>query len=193
MEGGPLSALPFAAGEGDWPISGDGLVYRAEMIATERGFLVVLAADDAADLPAALYSNDGRLWASIADMPDLWLTAHSLGAHRGRLMSFGEGGLYRSIDDGLRWTRVETDRDIAAMSITAGPLGWIVPDGQAGIFWDGPTDLLISADGEHWDVALEDVPVVHGMLVTDDAVVFGASRGGWGPVTYEVWIGRPTG
>lgn len=191
VESSWFESLPWASGETERSDLRNGRVRWLDLVATERGFLALPAADSesGAEIPAAAYSIDGRTWDEVAS-PPIWGWGGALAARDGEILAFGDQGLYLSSDDGVSWSLLSTDPPLVAMGIAAGPLGWIVPNGQAGIFWEGPTDLLISDDGVHWEVALEDTPVVHGMLVTEDAIVFGASRGGWGPTTYEVWVGR---
>jgi hypothetical protein len=158
---------------------------------TESGFIAeFFIADDTGIVtapPLRYQSSDGRDWTPVAG-PDMevWDTA----VRDGVIMAVGDQGIRISSDNGSTWTQPPGTEEQRSGMIEAGPLGWIIPNGQVGIFFDS-VDIQISTDATNWETILQPNGAVTGMAVDEDRIIV-ATAHGWDTTTYRVWVGHVT-
>jgi hypothetical protein len=168
-----------------------GYLRGSRLHATESGFLAeFFIADDTGIVtasPLRYQSSDGRDWTAVAgpDM-EIWDTD----VRDGMTMAVGERGIQITSDNGSTWRPPQGTEEQLSGMIEAGPLGWIMPTGQVGIFFDS-IDIQISTDATNWETILQPNGAVTGMAV-DEAQIVVATVTGWENTTYRIWVGHVT-
>lgn len=117
---------------------------------------------------------------------EVWDTA----VRDGVIMAVGDQGIRISSDNGSTWTQPPGTEEQRSGMIEAGPLGWIMPNGQVGVFFDS-IDIQISTDATNWETILQPPGGVTGMAVGEDWILL-ATAHGWDTETYRVWVGHVT-
>ncbi|MFC2153360.1 hypothetical protein ACFLQ7_01860 [Actinomycetota bacterium] len=168
-----------------------GYLRGSRLHATESGFLAeFFIADDTGivtDPPLRYQSTDGRDWMAVAgpDM-EIWDTT----VRDGLTMAVGDRGIRVTSDNGSTWSQPGDSDEPLSGTVDAGPLGWIMPAGQVGPFFD-VVGIQISTDAINWETILQPDGGVTGMAMDETKIVV-ATAAGWENVIYRIWVALVT-
>ena len=168
-----------------------GYLRATELLAANSGFLAEfwIANDQGVttDLSLRYRSDDGQTWTEETGTQTDLRDYADYAEHNGQILGVGEHGAWLSDDGGTTWTQTRTPDQLITDTVASGPLGWIVPAGRYGLFFE-PKGVLTSTDGVNWRTALDlDARVTS--IATDETTILLSTVSGWETTTYEIWVG----